>query len=113
MPAKCDIILGMKRIILPLMGVMMVLAGCQSSSDEIIVEQPSIADACAGASCAVIRYSAPNGNDLLLETQKHVIQIAAQNDTPYSYYVWTGGKTTADDPDLIVEDGTAMVLATE
>lgn len=113
MPAKYDIIPNMKQKILPLMGLMVVLAGCQSSSDEVIVEQPSFADACAGESCAVIRYSSPNGNDLLLETQKHVIQIAAQNDTPYSYYVWTGGKTTADDPDLIVEDGAAMVLVEE
>ena len=88
----------------------MMLAGCQSSSDEVIIEQPNSITDCVGANCAVVRYSAPNGNDLVLETNKHIIEIQAQSGTPYSYYVWAGNKTTADDPDLILEDGTAMVL---
>ena len=96
-----------------MMGVMLVLAGCQSASDEVIVEQPNIAESCTGADCSVVRYSSPNGNDLVLETEKHVIEIQAPSGTPYSYYVWSGGKSTADDPDLIVEDGNAMVLVEE
>ncbi len=102
----------MRQIILPLMGLMLVLAGCQSASNEV-VEQQNIADACVGADCAVIRYASPNGNDLVLETDKHIIEIQAPAGTPYSYYVWAGDKTTADAPDLIVEDGQSMVLVEE
>lgn len=107
-----DIIPSMKKIILPLMGAMVILAGCQSSSNEI-VEQPNIADSCVGTNCAVVRYSTPNGNDLVLETAKHIIEIQAPTNVPYSYYVWAGDKTTADDPDLVVEDGKSMVLVEE
>lgn len=103
----------MKQIILPMMGLMMILAGCQSSSDDVYTEQPNIANACAGANCAVVRYASPNGNDLVLETDKHIIEIQAPTDTPYSYYVWAGDKDVADDPDLIVEDGKSMVLIEE
>lgn len=102
----------MKKIILPLLVVMLALAGCRTASDE----STSYADAgneCIGENCAVIKYDTPNGNDLVLETDHHVIQIAAQPETKYSYYVWTGGKTTADDPDMIVEDGNTMILVEE
>lgn len=103
----------MKQIILPMMGVMLALAGCQSASDEVIVEQQNITESCVGENCAVVRYASPNGNDLVLETDKHIIEIQAPTGTPYSYYVWAGDKTTADDPDLIVEDGQSMVLVEE
>ena len=103
---------GMKKIILPLTGAMMILAGCQSSSNDVI-EQQNIADSCVGANCAVVRYASPNGNDLVLETAKHVIEIQAPADVPYSYYVWAGDKKVSDDPDLIVEDGKSMVLVEE
>ena len=102
----------MKRIILPLMGMMVILAGCQSSSNEV-VDQSNIVDSCIGANCAVVRYASPNGNDLVLETAKHVIEIQAPADVPYSYYVWAGDKNMSDNPDLIVEDGKSMVLVEE
>lgn len=103
----------MKRIILPIMGMMVFLAGCQSSSDEVITQQPDKADMCVGENCAIMRYESPNGRDLVLETSKHIIEIQAPADVPYSYYVWTGGKDVSQDPDLIIEDGKSMVLVEE
>ncbi len=108
---KYDKITDMKQIlILPiLMGAMFALAGCQTASDGVIVEQ-EMASECIGADCSIIRYATPNGNDLMLETDKHVIQITANPGTPYTYYVWAGNKTTSDDPDMVVDQGTVMVL---
>lgn len=100
----------MKKIFLPFMVIMLALAGCQTTSDDVVEINP---DNCIGDCTSEIRYSSPNGNDLVLETKKHVIQIQGQGDTQYSYYVWTGGKDTSQDPDLIVQDGNAMVLVEE
>ena len=94
------------------MTFLLVLAGCQSTYDEIIVEPDAPVD-CVGANCEIIRYSSPNGNDLVLETNRHIIQISANPGTKYSYQVWTDGKDTSTDPDLIVQDGNAMVLVSE
>jgi S-adenosylhomocysteine hydrolase len=101
----------MKRIILlPIvMGAMLNLAACQMASEQVVVEQENAAE-CIGADCSIIRYATPNGNDLMLETENHVIQITATPGTPYTYYVWAGNKTTSDEPDIIVDQGTAMVL---
>ena len=95
-----------------MMGAMVILAGCQSSSNEV-VNQSNIADSCIGTDCSVVRYASPNGNDLVVETAKHVIEIQAPADVPYSYYVWSGEKSVTDDPDLIIEDGKTMVLVEE
>lgn len=103
----------MKKYILPVMGMMLVLAGCQSTSQEFAVEQDN---PCMTNKCAVgdkMLYATPNGNDLVLETSQHVIEIQAQPGTPYSYYVWTGGKGVESDPDLVIEDGQAMMLVEE
>lgn len=106
-----DKIKHMKRIIiLPIvMGAMLNLTACQMASEPVVVEQ-DVAPECVGAECSIIRYATPNGNDLMLETESHVIQITATPGTPYTYYVWAGNKTTSDDPDIIVDQGTAMVL---
>ncbi len=101
----CDIILNMK--ILNLFFIAVLLASCQSATD--VVDDT----VCVGNDSEIIRYSMPNGNDLVLETAHHVIQIDAQPDVQYGYYVWAGDKSTSDDPDLIVEDGNAMVLVEE
>lgn len=102
---KYDIIQHMKRSkFLPiLMGAMIALAGCQTSSDQVVVEQEYVPD-CVGDACSIIRYAMPNGNDLMLETANHVINITAQAGTPYTYYVWAGNKTMADEPDMVVEN---------
>lgn len=55
--------------------------------------------------CHAVRYSMPNGNDLVLETDRQVINITAQPGTKYKYYVWTGDKATAEVPDLVIENG--------
>ncbi len=60
-----------------------------------------------------IRYSMPNGNDLVLETPRRVIQFDAEPGKSYDYYVWTGDKSYDDDPDMIVHDGVAAVLVEE
>lgn len=92
------------------MGITLALAACQSASDEVVVEQYDNIT-CAGTDCGIVRYSSPNGNDLVLETDKHIIEIQAQGgNVPYSYYVWTGGKDTSQDPDMIVQNGEALIL---
>lgn len=102
----------MRRIfILPIiMGAMLALAGCQTASEQVVVEQERATD-CIDSSCSIIRYAMPNGNDLMLETAKHVINITAQPGTPYTYYVWAGNKTMHDDPDMVVENGETFILS--
>lgn len=110
---KYDTIPGMKgKIFLPLLVMMFGLAACQTASNNEVVESEIVSE-CVGANCAIVRYSAPNGNDLVLETDRHIIEIAAQPGTQYSYYVWAGDKDMSDDPDMIVQDGNAMVLTQE
>ena len=106
----CDIIFSMKKVTLFFMVAL--LAGCQSAPVGTYDEYVDNVD-CVGNNCEIIHYSMPNGNDLVLETAKHTIQIAAQPDVKYGYYVWAGNKETTEDPDLIVEDGNAMVLVEE
>jgi ABC-type uncharacterized transport system auxiliary subunit len=105
----------MKQIIFALSGIALVLAGCQSTPTEVYEEypEPEYVSECAGSDCAIVRYASPNGNDLVLETDHHVIQVSAQTNVPYKYYVWAGNKTTADDPDMIIQDGQTMILAEE
>ena len=94
------------------MVMMLGLAGCQTASENEVFESENVAE-CIGANCAIVRYSSPNGNDLVLETDKHIIEVTAQPGVKYSYYVWAGEKDMTEDPDLIVQDGQAMVLTTE
>ena len=98
----------MKRLILFLLVAS--LAACQSATpvDEYVDES-----VCVGTDCAIIRYDMPNGNDLVLETAHHKIEIAAQPNVKYGYYVWAGDKETTDDPDMIGEDGNVMILVEE
>ena len=107
-PDFYDIIPTMKRLILFLFVAS--LAACQSATQ---VEEYNDETTCVGENCAIINYSMPNGNDLVLETAHHKIEIAAQPNVKYGYYVWAGDKDTSEDPDLVVEDGTAMVLVEE
>ena len=102
----------MKQTIIALSGIVLALAGCQSTQNQEYTES-SIIPECAGANCAVVHYASPNGNDLVLETDHHIIQVSAQTDVPYKYYVWAGDKTTADEPDMIVQDGQTMILVEE
>lgn len=102
----------MKQIIFALSGIVLALAGCQSTSSEEYTDEFETAE-CVGEECSVIKYATPNGNDLVLETDRHIIEIAAQPGTQYSYYVWAGDKDMSDDPDMIVQDGNAMILTQE
>lgn len=111
---KYDIIIPMKRIILLpiIMGMMLSLAACQMASEPVVDEQEFTPE-CIEPECSTVRYAMPNGNDLTLETANHVIEITATPGTPYTYYVWTGNKTTADAPDMIVDQGQVMILSEE
>lgn len=106
----------MNRLILPLLVMMLGLAGCHTASNEYTVESMDIdaTSECVDSNCSIIHFESPNGNDLVLETAHHVIQIDGQPGVSYSYYVWAGDKDMeSDDADLIVQDGQAMVLITE
>lgn len=101
----------MKHIILSSLILMLTLAGCRMASDEIDVNE--VPYDCIGENCAVIRYDTPNGNDLVLETAHHIIQIDAAPNVAYQYNVWAGDKEMTDDADLIIRDGQAMILVNE
>ena len=105
----------MKKILLPLLVMMLGLTGCRSASDDFIVQtdDTEFVSDCIGSDCSIIHFSSPNGNDLVLETDRHIIEITAQPGVAYSYYVWAGDTDTTRDADLIVHDGQAMVLINE
>ena len=103
----------MKAIMFALSGIVLVLAACQTTPHEEYVPEETATTECVGTNCAVVRYATPNGNDLVLETDHHIIQVSAQTDVPYKYYVWAGDKTTADDPDMVVQDGQVAILVEE
>ena len=101
----------MKGKIFALMGGVLVLAACQSTPSNEYANE--IVSECVGANCAVVHYASPNGNDLLLETDRHIIHITAETSIPYKYYVWAGEKTTEEAPDMVVQDGEAIILVEE
>lgn len=104
----------MKRNILLLLVVAVLVVGCKSDNAPVNDgEFVEYADCVGCGDVNVVRYSMPNGNDLKLETAHHVIQIDAQPGKQYDYYVWTGDKDYADNPDIIVQEGTAAVLVEE
>ena len=101
----------MKKNVLFLVIAALAFVGCRSS--DAPVDNVEIVDCvnCDGAQ--MVQYSMPNGNDLKLETAHHVIQVQAQPDKQYDYYIWTGDKGYSDDPDLIIQDGVASVRVAE
>ena len=121
----------MKKNILFLLVAVLAIAGCRQgysyddgieyvSEDGPVVEQCARTVGCTkcamsagipdcGVSQQVIRYSTPNGNDLRVETSKHVLQIDGQPDKKYDYYIWAGDKTYADEPDVVI-DGVSSVM---
>lgn len=103
----------MKRNILFLLVAAIAVAGCRSGNGPIDGADANNADCVNCDGVNRVEYSMPNGNDLKLETAHHVIQIDGRPGKQYDYYVWTGEKTYADDPDIVVQDGTAAVLVEE
>lgn len=99
----------MKQITLAIL--LLGVAGCTSGAyhDDGMYVEPE--PQCVG-DCSVA-YSTPNGNDLKLETAHHVIHVQSAPNKQYAYYVWSGDKDYTDDPDIIVENGEAMVLVAE
>lgn len=94
----------MKRYVFAIL--LLGLTGCMSGAPE------SAPVECAGE-CSSVNFSMPNDNDLKLETDHHIVHITANPDTEYAYYVWTGEKTYADDPDIMIERGDAYVITNE
>lgn len=107
----------MKKIILPLLFCGCALAACQSGGpvmDGYVTDGDYIIANCDDCDNEqIVRYSMPNGNDLVLETERHLIQVEAEPGKAYNYYVWTGEKLYDDDPDLIINNGQAAVLVDE
>ncbi|MBR2285900.1 MAG: hypothetical protein IJ866_00335 [Alphaproteobacteria bacterium] len=101
----------MKKNILFLLIAAVAFAGCRS--DDAPVDNGDYVDCIDCGTVNMVEYSMPHGNDLKLETAHHVIQIDAVPGKTYDYYVWTGNKDYADDPDIIVNEGTAAVLVSE
>ena len=99
----------MKKKVLFLLIAALAFAGCRSN--DVPVEEYTDCVNCGGVN--VVKYSMPHGNDLKLETAHHVIEIEGQPGKQYDYYVWTGEKTYSDDPDIVVQEGTAAVLVKE
>ena len=86
------------------------LTGCMSGAPDMeYVDAPV---ECVG-DCSGVGFSMPNGNDLRLETDHHIVRITAAPNTEYAYYVWTGDKTYDEQPDIVIEGGDAYVLTQE
>ena len=98
----------MKRYIFAIL--LLGLTGCMSGTPEGGFDGASVE--CSG-DCSSVNFSMPNDNDLKLETDHHIIHIMADPNSQYAYHVWTGDKTYEDDPDIIVEQGTAYVITNE
>lgn len=93
------------------------VAGCHRASDEFV------ADSMYYETDTVVEYATPSRptvpaatciganleRDLVVETDKHVIQMVGQPDTKYEYRVWIGDTDESTDPDVIVNRGTVMV----
>ncbi len=94
----------MKRYVFAIL--LLGLTGCMSGTPENAPVE------CAGE-CSSVNFSTPNGNDLKLETDHHIVHITANPDTEYAYYVWTGDKTYDDDPDIVIEQGAAYIISNE
>jgi len=106
----------MKKI--ALLFAVLGLAACKSGAPvetEYVDTYSEYTDVveCANDGVSDVAFSMPRGNDLRLETDHHVIQIDGAPNTKYTYYVWTGGRTYDQEPDLIVDDGVAAVLVEE
>ena len=94
----------MKRYFLAIL--LLGLTGCMSGSPE------SVPVVCAG-DCSDVNISMPNGNDLKLETDHHIIHISGLPESDYAYYVWTGDKTYSDAPDVKIESDDVYVIDNE
>ena len=107
----------MKKNFLFLLIAAVAVAGCGANNapvdDMEYVEYAEYPDCINCGAGNVVKYSMPNGNDLKLETAHHVIKIDAEPGKSYDYYVWTGEKTYANDPDIVIQDGAAAVLVSE
>ena len=104
--------------------------GCGNAASNYVVSDTSFASGCARrrptvqalrdrqaaanvnptASVTQVKYSMPNGNDLVLETPTQKIQVAGAPGQKYDYYVWFGDRSYVEDPDMIVSDGEVGIL---
>lgn len=114
MRRKYVIMHDMKYVYVYLLVLIFALSGCWVGGNNRVVSEIVDFDyvECADGN-GVVKYSTPNGNDLMLETDHHIIQIDAQPNVQYEYRVWVGDKTYETDPDLVITDGTAYILQDE
>lgn len=98
-----------------------VVAGCHTSSDQIVVDDSSyeydqtvVETVTVNEPTRLPCVSADLNRDLVVETPNHIIQMVGNPGTQYKYYVWTGNQDTSTaDPDVIVDRGTVMVRTDE
>lgn len=89
------------------------MSACHRGADEYV------ADNMYYESDTVVEYTAPVpvttriganlDRDLVVETDKHIIQMVGNPDKKYEYRVWIGDTDESTDPDVIVNRGTVMV----
>ena len=92
--------------------IALLIAGCQA--DYIApAYNTDVPETCIDSECQIIDVLTPNGNDLLLETERHAIHVTARPDTRYEYRVWAGDKDMSSVPDVIVHDGEIMILSVQ
>lgn len=108
----------MKNLCL-LLSLMFVMAACTRGDDNVVVndefyeyetEQQVVMQP---VSLPTTIVNANMDRDIVVETDRNIIQMVGNPGTQYKYYVWTGGQDTNTDPDVIVDRGTVMVRTAE
>lgn len=111
----------MKKLSLLLL-IALTVAACHRGNDDIVVNdgfyeydttQQVVVYPTQLAVPAATRIGANLDRDIVVETDKHVIQMVGNPGTQYKYYVWTGDQDTNAEPDVIVDRGTVMVRTDE
>lgn len=103
----CDTISNMKAKYL--LFITLFFAGCSSHYIAPNTVEPDVSE-CIDSKCQIIDVYSPAGNDLVVETPRHIVHVTATPDVRYEYRVWAGGAGMTTAPDVIVHDGDVMIL---
>lgn len=92
-----------------LLFITLFFSGCSAhyiAPNTVEAEAPE----CIDSECQIIDVYSPAGNDLVVETPRHIVHVTATPDVRYEYRVWAGGAGMTTAPDVIVHDGDVMIL---
>ena len=103
----CDTISNMKAKYL--LFITLFFAGCSSHYIAPNTVEHDVSE-CIDSKCQIIDVYSPAGNDLVVETPRHIVHVTATPDVRYEYRVWAGGAGMTTAPDVIVHDGDVMIL---